>query len=76
MYPRSGFRSGATSTKNTLFENHPFANTQNVRDAAGESSCRLGFSGCLKDFACKFPSASSEFSQLIVANSSPYAIVL
>ena len=25
MYPRSGFRSGGTSTKTILLENHPFA---------------------------------------------------
>ena len=26
MYPRSGFRSGGTSAKTTLLENHPFGN--------------------------------------------------
>ena len=28
MYPRSGFRSGGTSSKTTLLENHPFVNPQ------------------------------------------------
>ena len=30
MYPRSGFRSGGTSAKTTLLENHPFVNPRKM----------------------------------------------
>ena len=30
MYPRSGFRSGGTSAKITLLENHPFVNPKQI----------------------------------------------
>ena len=31
MYPRSGFRSGGTSAKTALLENHPFGNPRNAQ---------------------------------------------
>ena len=38
MYPRSGFRSGGTSAKTTLLENHPFSNRgqRTFRDRPGK----------------------------------------
>ena len=39
MYPRSGFRSGGTSAKTTLFENHPFV-TPDIGVAVGTATAQ------------------------------------
>ena len=66
MHPRSGFRSGVTSAKTTLLENHPVVNPRLVShcSAIGDAISRdgpynaIGFRG---KFFCDTPLVSSVF---------------